>query len=144
MPLPQDSAIKPPQRDFHDGNCHSFRVVVICFKGFGSILTNTSLPSQLWFTETRVVQKRISHRLLCTSEKQFHIAYSKSSVICLDFITVSASEVHSFFCHFLLQHIGIPVITGANECGLPALILFVQLTHHQILEILHLMAHVKA
>lgn len=44
---------------------HSFRVVGDCFKGFVQFLTNT-FSSQLWFTETRVVQKRISYRLLCT------------------------------------------------------------------------------
>ena len=67
-----------------------------------------------------------------------------SPVICLDLITASASEVHHSSVTSLLQHMVIPVITGATGCGLPALILFVQLMHHQTSEVLHSMAHVKA
>ena len=66
VPLPKDSAIKNhPKVTSIMETSHSFRVAVDCFKGFVQFLRNT-FSSQLWFIETRVVQERISYRLLRT------------------------------------------------------------------------------
>lgn len=98
VPLPKDSAIKNHSKVTSImETSHSFRVAVDCFKGFVQFLRNTFSSLVVYRNKSSSGENILS---FITYLKSNFTLPLKSSVICLDFITVSASEVHAFFCHF--------------------------------------------
>ena len=119
VPLPQDSAAKTTQSDFHNGDQPLLQCSCELFQRLRAIPKKYIL-----FTVHR--NKSSSEENIPSFSMYLKSNFTlplNSSVICLDFITASASEVQHSSVTFLLRHMVIPVITGAAGCSLPALTL---------------------